>query len=179
MINEKINFNKDYNNSIELKVKVIIWHILIANIFLDSYFEKYYINFIKNGYFDLQSFVKSTWYIDLMLYWDNYTDRYSWFDSLQDSLGELLTGNSILSTLRESIIWDIILVIGKTDFEENFILVPYDLKIIDDNDSIEKVKHWIYNFVQNQTFELKNIVFWWEMQGIKNTFLEKIQQILS
>lgn len=178
---EKIDFNKNFNNNIEFKAKVIIWHILIAKVFLDTYFEKYYINFLKEWNFDSENFLKSIWYIDIMLYWDNYTDRYSLFESMENSIDELLTGShsQISLSLRDSIIWDIIYIIGKKDTEWNLVLQPYDLEILENDFLIEIVKKWIFTFLEVQLFKLKDILSDSEIQWIKNNFLERIKDILA
>lgn len=180
MREETLKFNDTFKNNIDFQIKVIIWHILTTKVFLDEYFEKYYVNFIKDGEFDSKAFMKSIGYIDLMFNGDNYTDRYSLFEKNEDLITQLLLSEHHISqTLKESIIWDIIHIIGKTDELGVLELYPYDLDIIEDEASLKIVRKGMNDFIKNQIWELNTILTGIEINQVRSSFIKKIKEILK
>lgn len=180
MSEEIKKFTNKLRNNDSFKAKVAIWHILIAKVFLDIYFEKYYINFVNDGEFDQDAFLKSVWYIDIMLNWDNYTDRYASFEDIQDNIVELLTKNEkIPLTLRQSIISDLDNIIWKKDDYWNDIIAPYSLDFEKNKNINQKVKESIENFLEKELNNLKKVLAKIEIKDVKSWFLLKIKEILN
>lgn len=180
MSEETLKFNDSFKNNIDFQIKVIIWHILTTKVFLDEFFEKYYINFIKNWVFDHEAFMKSIGYIDLMFNGDNYTDRYSLFEKNEDIITQLLlSDHKISQTLKQSIIWDIIHIIGKTDELWILELYPYDLEIIEDIESLKIVRKGMNDFIKAQIWELNKILTDVEINQSRSSFTKKVKEILK
>lgn len=180
MSEEIKKFSNKLKNNENFKAKVAIWHILIAKVFLDVYFEKYYINFIKDGDFDKETFLKSVWYIDIMLNWDNYTDRYKTFEEIEDLIIETLRDDDkILLTLRQSIIFDLTNVIWKKDEDWNLVTPPYSLDFSENKKINLKVKNALNDFLQNEINNLKILLSTIEINDAKNLFLKKIDEALK
>lgn len=174
-----LTFHEKYQNDIEFKIKVIIGHILVSKVFLDPYFEKYYINFLWDSQFSQENFRKSIWYIDMMFYGDNYKDRYSLFESRQDTIiNLLLSQDEISQSIKESLIWDIINIIAKKDERGNNILTPYDLDFLDDEPSIKLVRRGINSFIWLQMAELKSLLYSLKSSTIKSDLIKKMIQIM-
>lgn len=172
-------FNRKINNNIDFKAKVLIWHLLIAKVFLDIYFEKYYINFIKDAKFDEKKFLSCVWYIDLMLNWENYTDRYCLFEENQDLIIDVIKNKEIIPlSLRQSIISDLNNIIWEKD--ENWLLIsaPYSLDFLKNEENNKIVKNWINDFFENEFKNLKKVLTSMEIDSIKNWFLARIKEIL-
>lgn len=171
-LNQTIECNNSKN--LELKAKVLIWHILIAKVFLLDYFQEYYSNFYSNYEFDSGVFLKSVQYIDNMFMWDNYAVKYSNFDTNQDSLQE-----TKLNSLKDSFVWDIIYIIWKKDEDWNLVLDPYDLKFLDNPIWISIVKNWIKDFLEEETQKLKELLSQEEVGKLKDGFLWRVSGLLE
>lgn len=175
MSEEIKKFTNKLKNNDTFKVKVAIWHVLIAKVFLDVYFEKYYINFIKDWKFDKNAFLWSVWYIDIMLNWENYTDRYKSFEDMQDLIVEFLVeSDKIPLTLRQSIISDLNNIIWKKDEYGNEIAAPYSLNFEKNKLLNQKVKKAIEDFLESEKIKLRNLLIKW----VRSSFLRKVKAVL-
>lgn len=175
MSEEIKKFTNKLKNSETFQAKVAIWHILIAKVFLDVYFEKYYINFVNNGEFDENAFLKSVWYIDIMLNGENYTDRYTSFEDIQDVIVEILAKNEkIPLNLRQSIISDLNNIIWKKDEYGNEIAAPYSLNFEKNKLLNQKVKKAIEDFLESEKIKLRNLLIKW----VRSSFLRKVKAVL-
>ncbi len=175
MSEEIKKFTNKLKNSETFQAKVAIWHILIAKVFLDVYFEKYYINFVNNGEFDENAFLKSVWYIDIMLNGENYTDRYTSFEDMQDVIVEILAENEkIPLNLRQSIISDLNNIIWKKDEYGNEIAAPYSLNFEKNKLLNQKVKKAIEDFLESEKIKLRNLLIKW----VRSSFLRKVKAVL-
>ena len=124
--------------------------------------------------------MKSIWYIDLMFNGDNYTDRYSLFEKNEDIIAQLLLSEHEIShSLKESIIWDIIHIIGKTDELWILELYPYDLDIIEDENSLKIVRKGMNDFIKNQIWALNTILTGIEINQARSSFIRKVKEILK
>lgn len=175
-MNEEIKkFTNKLKNSETFQAKVAIWHILIAKVFLDIYFEKYYINFVNNNEFNENAFLKSIWYIDIMLNGENYTDRYTSFEDMQDVIVEILAENEKNPlTLRQSIISDLSNIIQAKDESWNLISAPYSLDFKKNKFVNQKVKKAIEDFLESEKIKLRNLLIKW----VRSSFLRKVKAVL-
>lgn len=169
---EIIEFNSKYHSDIEFRIKVIVGQIIIGKIFLDSYFEKYYNNFIAHWIFDSQKFLKCVWKIDLMLDGENYKIRYENFENDIMIIMSIIQGNKdILDDLKESIIWDLHFILWN-DFVS-------DLEIIRQPQMIQKVKEWILCFLDLQYKKLQSSIIQSHISKTKTDFIRKIERALK
>lgn len=97
-------FEEKYKKDIDFQLKVIVWHILIAKIFSQTSFEKFYVNFFDGEKFSLNKFIEIISDLDLKLNWDNFLVKYNNFDNI-DWWEELLWENNseVLQSLNDSI----------------------------------------------------------------------------
>lgn len=170
-----VNFWKNTpipENSID-KIKILVWDIITAKIFLDPFFEKYYHNFIDISWnFNMSMLMNCIWEVEKKLMWNNYKIRYSNFEKYIGIISVILQWNeNILNELKESIIWDLetILWDNLTSQIENF----------KNSFTISTVKSGIHSFIEQQFQELQSEIWKWKLSNIRNEFIKKIAKALE
>lgn len=166
------NFKNNYENDQEFRIKVRIWQIITAKIFLDPAFEKYYDFFLKDNHFHTTAFIECIWKIDLMLNEDNYRVRYSRFEEKVDHIISILQGNAnILQDLKNAILWDRLFLLWRN--------LQANIEIIKDINKINEVKTGIQFFIDVEFWALK-----WDIANLKVShttwiFAKKIKEALE
>lgn len=165
-------FKQNYENNPEFRIKVRIWQIITAKIFLDPAFEKFYDFFLKDNNFHTSAFLECIWKIDLMLNEDNYRVRYSRFEEKVDHIISILHGNeNILHDLKTAILWDRLFLLWR-DLKAN-------IDILKDEKKIQEVKIGIQFFIDTEFAALK-----WELTNLKisrttGIFAKKVKHALK
>ncbi len=154
-------------------IKILVWNIITAKIFLDPFFEKYYHNFLNNdSSFNMDVFTNSIWEVGKKFTGNNYKIRYTNFEKYIGVISLILRGNEhILKELKESIIWDLEAILWEnlTTEIENFKNIT----------TITRVKNGIHTFVEKEFQILQELVMTAKLNNIRNDFIDKIAQVLK
>lgn len=169
-------------NELKQNINVILWHILVSKIFLYWLFEEYFVNFFINWEFSLDDYLKSIRYLEEVLAWDNFVDRYSDFErKAEEIIASIKKKEWLLDSLLESFTYNLPYIIWKKD--EHWIIewFPYDRKFLDNKQWIQVVKNWINQYIDSEINKLKQLIRTPEVVKIRSNLIEWLRklQILS
>lgn len=170
----KHNPQQDMSN-IKSRINVILWHILVAKIFVGWDFEEYYVNFYKDWKFLLEDFLKCINYMDKIFSWDNYNYRYELFDWKSDEILSFIEKDEIPRSLVDSMRYDMAYIIWKIEWWE-IVAYPWDGYFLYNKEWVITVKKWIKKYLSLELNKLRQLIWSPEISQIRSELIKRLQK---